>query len=255
MTVIQILASGSIVLITHLVQTVTGFGSTVLALPFLSQIISLKAAIPTLAILSWILSLYIVCLHWRRIVFRQYLIILAFVSIGLPFGIIIFRIFQASFLQKALAIFIIIISIKNLIEVKIIKFKNSHRTKILINNFSVVKRWSLYALLILGGVIHGAFASGGPLIVLYTASAIKDFGSFRSTLSLLWITFNTILILNYFISSSFTVQNFRDTAILIPFLFLGIWIGDAAHNYFSKFNVKPIISAVLGMTGIIMLVS
>jgi uncharacterized membrane protein YfcA len=58
-------------------------------------------------------------------------------------------------------------------------------------------RLPYYLILVVGGMVHGAFASGGPLVVLYASKTLTDKGSFRATLCLLWTTLNTLLLINY----------------------------------------------------------
>ena len=38
------------------------------------------------------------------------------------------------------------------------------------------------------GIIHGMFVSGGALLVIYAAGALKDKEEFRATIALIWLT-------------------------------------------------------------------
>ena len=57
MEIYIILLFGMVVLITHFLEGITGFGCTVLALPFCIMLVGIKAAVPVLVILAWILAL------------------------------------------------------------------------------------------------------------------------------------------------------------------------------------------------------
>jgi uncharacterized membrane protein YfcA len=52
-------------------------------------------------------------------------------------------------------------------------------------------------LLFCGGIIQGAFGSGGPFVVIYAAKAIHDKRVFRVTLSLIWVCMNGVRLLNW----------------------------------------------------------
>jgi uncharacterized membrane protein YfcA len=49
-------------------------------------------------------------------------------------------------------------------------------------------------LLVAGGIVHGIFGTGGPLIVYVARAKIADKTVFRSTLAVLWIALNVILL-------------------------------------------------------------
>ena len=52
-----------------------------------------------------------------------------------------------------------------------------------------------YALLVLAGIIHGLFVSGGPLLTGYMTKRIKDKTVFRATISTVWVFLNTLVFL------------------------------------------------------------
>ena len=51
------------------------------------------------------------------------------------------------------------------------------------------------ALLVLAGIIHGLFVSGGPLLTGYMTKRIQDKTVFRATISTVWIFLNTLVFL------------------------------------------------------------
>jgi uncharacterized membrane protein YfcA len=69
---------GIVVLMTHFVEGLTGFGSTALALPFCVMLVGVKTAVPVLIILRLILSACIVFIDYKNIVWKSYLIIFAY---------------------------------------------------------------------------------------------------------------------------------------------------------------------------------
>ena len=49
-----------VVFLTHFQQGITGFGCTVLALPFITLLLGLKTAVPVLVMVGWLVALTIV---------------------------------------------------------------------------------------------------------------------------------------------------------------------------------------------------
>lgn len=203
--------SGLVVFVTHALEAVTGFGCSVLAMPFVSALLGgVKTAVKVITILAWLLALYIVIRNFSKIDWKQYSIITGMMLLGLPVGMYLFRSQQSDTLNLILAVFIIIVSVTQL-------YRQAKRTG---NNLPPTgyKALPYYLLLFLGGIVHGVFSSGGgPLVVLYATRALPDKGKFRATLCLLWTTLNTIIIAGYIIEGgSLTPPVVKTTTMLVP---------------------------------------
>ena len=132
MTLATMLILGVIVLVTHMMEGITGFGCTVLAMPFAIMLVGINIAKPTLTILGLILCLYVVIISFKDILWKEFKRIALFVGIGLPVGIWIFNKLPEKALIKVLAVFMIIIAIRGLY----ISFSHYRRTK-------AVNKWIL----------------------------------------------------------------------------------------------------------------
>ena len=115
MSTITIVLFCLVILITHFLEGITGFGCTVLALPFCIMLTGIKTAKPVLTVCGLLLCLYVVLVSYKDIIWKQYIRIMIFVGIGLPVGMWSFDMFPENVLKKILAIFMIVISIRGLI--------------------------------------------------------------------------------------------------------------------------------------------
>jgi len=247
---------GLTVLITHALEAITGFGCTVLALPFVTALVGVKTGVPILASLAWILALYIVITKWKFINFKEFAIIILFVGIGLPFGILAFKNLDSRLLKKILALFITLSAAWQIYRRFKRPNKNNPNCPAAPERAMSASPWGrlpYYLLLILGGMVHGAFASGGPLVVLYASKTLTDKGSFRATLCLLWTSLNTILLVNYLRSGVFTAPIISGTAGMLPFLVAGIIVGEKIHSKVDGDLFGKLIFLVLFATGLFML--
>ena len=243
----QIVLAGLIVIITHALETITGFGCTVLAMPFMVELIGLQKAKILLSTLALLLALYIVVTKYKKINIKEFGIIILFVGLGMPLGLYLFKTFDPFWLKKALAVFIVISSV---IQMKLLFFAKAEK------QIPARRTWKdtfYYILLFLGGIVHGAFASGGPLVVLYAARRLKDKGQFRATLCLLWTTLNTILFITYVHDKAITGESGTGILYMLPFLIGGIIIGELIHNKVNALIFKKIVFITLFFVGIIML--
>jgi len=245
---LNLILSGFVVLITHALEAITGFGCTVIAVPFVTALLGMKQGIMIVTILAWLLAGYIVVTNLKYVKIKKTLFILACMIPTLPIGMYIFRYVDPVLFKKGLAIFIVFVSILNL--VKTIKQKDSDDTNIELSKKDKIT--SILALLA-GGVVHGAISSGGPLVVIYATKALKDKKEFRATLCSVWLTLNTLIIISYFFNNpGFTTQTLTSTFIQIPFLIAGIIVGEIVHNKVNARTFTIIVFSLLLLTGIFM---
>jgi uncharacterized membrane protein YfcA len=207
---------------THFIEGITGFGSTVLALPFAITLLGVASAVPLLSLHAWFLAAFVVITDFRRIVWRQYLIVMAFVLAGLPIGIWSFTVLPEAALKSLLAVFLIGVSLEGLS-----RFMRHREPETGIPKAGQVL---LYILLFLGGIIHGAFSSGGPLIILYVSKTIRDKGNFRATMCAFWFSLNLILLIRNIASGVFSPALMAILIPSLPFLALGTLLGNWAHR-------------------------
>ncbi|MBI9096653.1 MAG: sulfite exporter TauE/SafE family protein [Sphaerochaeta sp.] len=241
-----ILLSGLVVFITHSLEAVTGFGCSVLAMPFVTALLGIRMGVMVITVLAWILALYFAVVKFRDIDWKQYGIITGFMLLGLPLGMYLFRSVDSTNLKMILAIFILTVS-----AYQLYRLGTNKETKAPLKARSAVP---YYLLLIAGGIIHGIFSSGGPLVVLYASRQLQQKGKFRATLCLLWTTLNTIIIATYLIEGSFTAPIAKTTALLVPFVLAGIVAGEKIHDKVNERTFSLIVFGMLFLTAIFMLI-
>ncbi|MCL2120191.1 MAG: hypothetical protein FWH27_17385, partial [Planctomycetaceae bacterium] len=120
----------------------------------------------------------------------------------------------------------------------------------------VKKNFMMRFILFLGGIIHGAFASGGPFVVFYASQALKDKTLFRVSICLLWLCLNTILLMEWTIAGVWTQNDGYILKLLVatlPFLLVGIIIGNYLHHRVSEYVFRLIVFALLLGTGFIVM--
>ncbi|SKC89411.1 sulfite exporter TauE/SafE family protein [Maledivibacter halophilus] len=249
MSIIEILLFGLVIIIAHFLEAITGFGCTVLALPFCIAITGVKITVPVLTVIGWLLALYIIIIDWKSIIFKEYLKILGFVILGLPIGMRIFDVLPETPLKILLGIFMLIVSIRGLI----ISFM-PEKDNVSPNHGSKVGKWLLNFCLFCGGVIHGAFSSGGPFIIIYATKALPNKSNFRVTLSALWITLNSVVIIKNFMIGIMTKEVINLTIWMIPFLIVGMVLGNMAHKRIDGSSFNKIVYGALLISGIFMFV-
>lgn len=241
MTILTIILFGCVVLIAHFLEGITGFGCTVIALPFCALLVGIKTSVPVLTALGVILSFYIIIVDFKSIVWKEYFRIIAFVGVGLPFGMMIFRYLPESTLKRILGIFMILVAARGIYT----SFKGAASDR-------PINKYVLNVILFLGGIIHGAFSTGGPFIVIYATQALKNKKNFRATLSTLWATLNTVIVIKTIYSGVFTTPVIKMFLYSVPFLIVGMLLGNWAHNKIKDTVFTKMVYIVLFISGFFM---
>ncbi|HOX27863.1 MAG TPA: sulfite exporter TauE/SafE family protein [bacterium] len=233
---------GLLVLTAKAVEAVTGFGSTIIALTLGAQMYPIETLLPVLVPLNIVLSTYIVARHRAGVVtdvlFKR---ILPLAGVGLAVGMGIFAYTHGRTLKLAYGIFVLLISAYEL--QRILRAKDAAEAKPM--SFVQSAFW-----LISGGIIQGIYASGGPLIVKYASVTLTDKKQFRSTLSVLWLVLNIVLLVDYVRTGKVTAATLEPIGLLLPALFLGIVIGEWLHHRIPERAFRIFVFALLIVAGL-----
>ena len=228
-----------IVLLGNFQAGITGFGSSVLALPFVILLLGLNRAVPLLVIQAWVLSMLIVFESRRYINWREYRRIVLLAAAGLPVGLWLADALPDHILRWTLVAFMTIVGIEGLV-------RERRRTSDGGRDTQRPSRW-FRVLVPLGGAMQGAFGTGGPPIVVYADRAMRDKSIFRATLSMVWLTLNTALVTAFMINGRIDLHQTWLNALCLPATLLGMWGGTHTHNRLNEHAFRLSVYAVLVM--------
>ena len=239
--------SALVIFATHTIEGITGFGSSVLALPFLGPVLGLELTVQLLCILSWSMALYIIIRSWQAIQWKEFLFIVLWAGLGMPVGIWMFDRLPAGILCVILGIFMIFVGVRGVNS----SYKSAEQPQTPVKRTLLMK-----ALLFAGGIIQGAFGTGGPFIVIYSARALPEKRVFRVTLSLLWFSINSCRLIFWLSDGRLTAPE-SGKALLwaFPVMLAGVILGDYLHNKVSERNFKIGAYAILVLSGIFMTIN
>ncbi|MBR2281549.1 MAG: sulfite exporter TauE/SafE family protein [Spirochaetales bacterium] len=246
-----ILLSGLAIFFSFTIEAVTGFGCTVIALPFVTALLGMQEGIIEVTILAFLLALWIAAKNFRDIRFRTLLTIVLLMLPGLVLGQYIQNIADLSILKTLLAAFITAVSALRLGAMAIRHFRARDGQQA---EREPKVRWYGYIALIAAGVVHGLFSSGGPLAIIYTSVALPDKRSFRATLCALWTVLNTFLVVSYVAGGRITSAMGGQMLCLLPFMVAGIVVGELLHHKVNDKIFLALVYVVLLATGIVMFI-
>ena len=234
-----------IVMISYTTQAMSGFGSTILALTLGVHLYPIAELLPVLVPLDMVVNLYLVTRHHRLInrplLFRS---ILPVMGIGVLAGIIAFQFVQGLLLKRIFGLLVVLLSGRELY--RLLRNRPGHAA---LSNLQS----TIYILS--AGVVHGIYASGGPLLIYAVSKSNLPKSAFRSTLGAVWFIFSIILTSAYFVAGKFTATSLKYIVVLLPVILIGICLGEWLHRIVDEYRFKIFVFSVLIFAGISILIS
>ncbi len=229
-----------IIFISNIIQTITGFAGTVLAMPLSLKLVGEDVAKPVLNLVALFVSIYIVIRHLKDIDWKHFLIILITVGAGFGTGYAVELIpINHKIILYVYAALIILISIAFFF----IDFEKVNLPK-----------WLMIIFLFLGGIMHKLFVSGGPFVVIYGLHELKDKNKFRSTLSLLWVILNSMMFTTQVVQGMFNPNVWILFGIGAGVTVISLVIGSLIAPKLSKNLFMKITCVLLLVSGVTLLV-
>lgn len=231
-----------VLIFAHTIETVLGFGATIIAMALGIYIFPLNTILPVLVILGLLQSIWLVARWFRHLQWHVLLLkILPAAAIGMVIGIY-YRTQVANYRQLIilLGIFIMAASILEIILI--------YKTRTAGGGLPWYLGWPL---LIVGGIFHGIYATGGPMIIYYSSRELKEPADFRATLSTLWLILNVALVGNLYSAGQINVDTLTTTGIVLPGLIAGIVLGSFIKLRTLAFKV--LIYMLLFIAGLLLL--
>ena len=232
-----LIAFAMVIFFSCILGGITGFGNTIVALPFTIMIFDLETGRTVLTATALIQSLVIALKDRRSIAVPILVSVVIFMGIGLPAGMFTYRYLPQDILITILAIFTGLVAIRGLL-VFFLKVKRTEKTH-------AAGEGALRIFLVLAGIIHGAFSSGGPLLVIYTMEKIREKTVFRATMCAIWSILNTALMLQFFAARQVSVFSLKLLVFSLPFLAGGIILGNLVNRRIRDTVFTPLVCCVL----------
>ena len=199
-----------VIFFANIIQAITGFAGTTLAMPFSIILVGGEEARVILNILGIVSSIGVVILNRKSIVWYEVIKICLVMGVGMAIGFVIIHFVNA---PKEIFYFILagVILVFAAIGIYTTFFK---KEKTLeegeeppVDKYAKLKEAGLIALLVAAGIVHGMFVCGGPLLIIYATKKLKERDEFRATLSMAWIVLNTINLVRDIVAGAFTQDN------------------------------------------------
>lgn len=236
------------------VQGCTGFGCTVIAAPVTNGLLGTAEGVPygTLITLPFLFFLGIKARH--EVAWKDLIKIVLLCAPGIFVGNYLFYKISPTTAKICIGAMVTIIALMNIYKciIKPLVLKKEEDED---EPDTMMKKVFRYGCLILGGVVHGAFNIGGPLITVYTIEAVKDKEKFRNTMNMVWVVLNTWNAINQYRNGAWNAHLWSALAIGIPMAAIGFFVGMAFLKRINRKQFLRIVYCVLLFIGGNMLIT
>jgi len=243
-----LLGFAAVIFLSYAVQTVTGFGSMLLAVTFGAHLLGIREIVTLAVPISMLQTGYITWRHrgsisWGLLLKR----ILPLMGAGMGLGFLAFSGVESAGLRYAFAVMVLLLAARELWL----------RLRVKRDAASVARPMPLaasVAAMFGAGVIHGIFATGGPLLVYALGREQLDKHTFRSTLSSVWLVLNAGLLIAFALEGRYAPSVGVDLLVLLPAVPLGIALGEWVHRRVDQRRFELAIFALLIAAAISLLI-
>lgn len=237
-----------VILLTNIIQGITGFAGTILAMPPSLMLVGYDVAKPILNVLGILAGLYVFCTQGKHVDWKELRKVVLIMAVGIFSGIFLKSLFvgKESILYKCLGAFVIALAVQGYWKLRTPKEPEAEKGK--------KGGAGSYLLLISSGIVHGMFVSGGPLLIGYLSKAIREKVSFRATISTVWIILNTIILLDDVQSGRWSLELLKIQLLAVPFFIAGMVIGSRLYKSMSQLLFMKLTYILLFISGITLLV-
>ncbi len=251
-----------IVFVAYTTQAITGFGAAVITVTLGAFLYPIDKLMALLVPMSMILNVYLTVRYFSAIDGPLFLRrILPIMGAGVVIGLLLFNLVAGSYLKIMLGLMIVILSAVEFWSMGLHRPRKapaSERDPAAIESPSSESGKAkmtplLSGVVLAAGVIHGIYASGGPLLVYAMGRLGLSRAVFRSTLSIVWLIFGAVLTFEYGRAGRIDLEILRMIAFMLPTLPVGIVLGEWVHHRIDERRFRIGVFALLFMAGLSLL--
>jgi uncharacterized membrane protein YfcA len=234
-----------IVTLAFLVEAAAGFGATLVTVTLASHFLAIDEVLARFLPLNLLLSLALVVREARH-VDRAVLLrrVVAVMLPGMGLGLLLSGLRDAVALKACFGGFVLALSVR---ELRLLRTPTAAAG-------APLSPLAATSALLGAGVVHGVFASGGPLLVYVVSRELPDKARFRATLSAVWLLLNSILLARHAAAGTVNTATLQQSATLLVPLLLGSLAGNAVHDRISPAHFRAGVFGLLAFAGASLLV-
>lgn len=224
-----------IVFVAYVIFGISGFGSTLIAVPLLAHLLPLKFVVPFFVLLDCV-GAFNMGLRLRADVMRREItLLLTFMALGMFAGVYVLVHVHPELLLGVLGLFVVFFGVSYVIRR---------------GTGFALPLWSGVPLGIFGGATSATFGIGGPIYVFFLTGRSATPAQIRATMPMIFMFTTVARIVLFIIAGLYSPASLAAAVALLPVMALGVWTGHHLHLNLSPQTVVRVMGALLVLSGI-----
>ena len=237
---VDLVVSACAITVAFAVRGATGFGASTIAIPVMAFALPVTLAVPLVSVLFALQALPLAVRNRNLIAWREVLHTVPSSLLGVALGLLVFANSAEALLVRGLGVVITLYALFGLCNSAAV--------------LRVSARWRGPVAILTGlaggsvGALYGAGAA--PIYGMYLQSVALEKAVFRVTVSTMLLVPILARVLGYGGLGLYEAQVLQGLALLLPFMLIGTWLGDALMGNLDKSRFGTLVNTVLLLSGI-----
>ncbi len=224
-----------IVTLATFIQTATGFGLALVAVPLLTAVIGLQATAPFVSIFGLIV-IFLLLLRYRDAIHIRPVIILVIAALaGVPLGLYLLREIDPAVGTKILGAFIVVYVIYAFLTPMLPQLTN--------------RTWP-YLVGFVSGLLGGLYAISGPPVIIYGNCKQWPPKTFKANLQGFFLPVGIMILLGHFLEGNVTPLLWRYALWSLPAIGVGMVLGLQLDGRINTTTFRKIVLILLLIIGL-----
>jgi uncharacterized membrane protein YfcA len=230
-----LLVAPVIIMAAYTVFGLSGFGSTVIAVPILAHFLPVSYLVPLMAVLDLASAIIVGTTGREHVAKAEMKRIVPFMFVGFLIGATVLVGVPDRYLRAALGTFAAAIGIYSILNPSLTR---------------TISRWWSVPAGIAGGAVATVFGAGGPIYSVYLSGRLRDKSAIRATISsLISISAFTRAVIYAVTGLLLHMTILAGAALLSPFVWVGLKLGHRIHLGLTQEQMRRAVGALLVLTG------
>lgn len=223
-----------------LLQTLSGFGFSLIVMPLITLVMGLRTAAPLVALAGLTLYTINVIRYRRSINFDEVLRLGAAAALGVPVGVWALTSVSESIIKPALGLILIAYALYSLLAPKVAQLQ--------------AKGW-VYVAGFAAGCLGGAYNTPGPPVVVYGSLRHWPKDEFRAAVQSLFFLTASLTVASHFFARRLTGSILTFYAAAVPAMLLGLFVGARIDRRVDKDRFRAIVTVMILLLGLSLIFS
>lgn len=235
---LELVALIAILFLAIFTQSLTGFGSALVAMAVLPTLLGLQVAAPLVALVAATAELILLFRFRRALALRPIWRMAVGAVVGIPLGIFALRQVNEKITLTLLGVLLIGYALYALFNFKL--------------PILAQPRWA-FVFGFVAGALGGAYNTSGPPAVVYADTNRWSPAEFRANLQAFFLLTDVLVVATHGVSGNLTGQVLQLYLLALPIIALGIWAGRYCERFINPARFRNLVLYLLIILGVRML--